>query len=277
MYLRRFCLTLDGAKSGMTVKKEVAEKDNRQWGQRSPAWKEWKETKEIDEPKINTSNLPHPKRASGHGKFIMDDLQNDAQSSGDIFLKEIDDHFDLGFISEEDPVLSAPYLELGQEGWEWCRKGKKLIEMHVEECYGDYIRRREDDIRAPKTTTHSPRKSPRKGNREVGSGGSGSGERTLEERQDILREASRKFASKPDWKECCMPKSLVDRVKASYAYYYDCHYSKKDSPRTGVNWSRFPFEVAYRELGRIKAESLNNPKSICASFQEHCVFKPPKV
>ncbi|KAF6762282.1 RNA dependent RNA polymerase-domain-containing protein [Ephemerocybe angulata] len=270
-----FCLTLDAAKSGMTVRKEISDKDNKEFGQRSPAWKEWKEAVN-DEPKVNTRNLAHPRRKKGIGRFIMDDLEILAKAKGSEWLTRIDEVFESEN-NVEDKHLSAPYREivskLNSPGGAFYKADLDLIRRHVEEEYAKDIRRRQEEGRAmsAQNLLYSPTKrSPKK------AGGSTSfTDRPIEERQDILRAASRRFAESPDPALLHMPADLAARVKASYAYVYDCEY-RKVSP-TRVNWSRFPFDVAFRELCDIKARALGNHKTVCSRFYDHVLVKPPKI
>lgn len=277
----RFCLSLDGAKSGMTVKKDIHSKDMEEYGARSPLWKDWKESKDQEDARTRPGyNLPAPpKRKRGAGRFIMDELQIEAQSQAKHWRQRIDPVFN-NVLDEEDPCLSAPYREiLGKTrgpGGAFYRADLELIKRHVEEEYEAHIKSTNKEWEARNAGgLQSPRKSPRKG--------AAFTERPIEERQDILRAASWRFAQGPDPDTLFMTQEQVERVKASYAYYRDCHHKNwepaQDGPREGskmVHSTRFPFNVALRALCDIKARSLGNHKTICSSFYEHVVVKPPK-
>lgn len=221
----------------------------------------------------------HPRRKRGAGSFIMDDLKQEAESQADHWGKQIDSVFN-NVVDEEDPVLTAPYREIlskvDRPGGEHYLADLELIKRHVEQEYDAYnksaIKEREARYAGGQ---QSPRKSPRKGAVFT--------ERPIEERQDILRAASKRFAITPDPKTLHMTEELAERVKASFAYYRDCHRKNwdpdKDGPREGskmVHCTRFPFNVAFRTLCDIKAKSLGNHKTVCSSFYEHVLVKPPK-
>ncbi|KAJ3541918.1 hypothetical protein NMY22_g3700 [Coprinellus aureogranulatus] len=273
-----FCLTIDGAKSGMTVKDEILKSDMAKYGVRSPAWKEWKEMKDLEDPCTRNEGRnppPHPKRRQGAGKFIMDELRQEAESQARHWGREIDAVFN-NVVDEEDAALSAPYREILEKtkgpGGHFYRTDLDLIETHVKKEYQEYLERVKRD-RDDRTGGgyQSPRKSPRKGPSFT--------ERPIEERQDILRAASRRFAISPNAATLHMTGDLVERVKASFAYHYDCHY-KKGGPREGsrvVHCSRFPFNVAFRTLCDIKAKSTGNHKTLSWNFYENATVKPPRL
>ncbi|KAF6761632.1 hypothetical protein DFP72DRAFT_879193 [Ephemerocybe angulata] len=100
----------------------------------------------------------------------------------------------------------------------------------------------------------------------------------MEERQDVLREVSRWFAEGPDPTRLRLPKDLIARVKASYAYVYDCNPDRIPGLRC-VKSSRFPFDAEriFRELCDIKARYMVDPKPISSALYEDVVFRPHKV
>jgi len=83
----------------------------------------------------------------------------------------------------------------------------------------------------------------------------------IERRQDRLRNMSSAFASKPT------PGTIryfsmtdVARVRASYAYHYD--WTQKSSP------TRFPWDVAMRDLGLIKSQAHGSFKACTSAFYD---------
>jgi hypothetical protein len=89
----------------------------------------------------------------------------------------------------------------------------------------------------------------------------------IEVRQDILRALSKKFASRPplDTLESLMDEATIARLRASYAYKYD---AQKRSTDDNNGWSRFPWDLAMRELCAIKARALGPNKTVTTGFYE---------
>ena len=75
----------------------------------------------------------------------------------------------------------------------------------------------------------------------------------IEHRQDVLRGLSLEFSKKPLMEEMehIFDGQSLARIRASYAYTYDL---ERHMYRDGGNWSRFPWNVAFRELGLIKSQ-----------------------
>lgn len=87
----------------------------------------------------------------------------------------------------------------------------------------------------------------------------------IEERQDRLRKVSKAFASGPPIEELptIVDKDQLARFRASYAYKYDAEQKEQHG-----GWSRFPFNVAMRELCDIKSHALGAHKAVQNSFYE---------
>ncbi|RXW24663.1 hypothetical protein EST38_g1142 [Candolleomyces aberdarensis] len=267
-----FCMTLDGAKTGMTVKPEVLKKDQAKYGHRTPLWKETDEEKESEEK----SNRPHPRRPISLGRFIMDELHAEAEKEGDKWLSKIDKKFEdtVNQGSCVDPDLAAPYREILDrvteegDGARLYAADLELIRKHVEmvhEKHDTTVKR--PNVQRQSSRQNSPRKTPRKDKKEVAFS-----ELRIEDRQDILRSLSRKFATSPKTSELHMPKRHAELVKASYAYVYDC----EKRQHSQVKWSRFPWDVAFRTLCDIKAQAIGNHKTVTGSFYERFNVKMPK-
>jgi len=88
----------------------------------------------------------------------------------------------------------------------------------------------------------------------------------IEDRQDTLRGLSRKFASISASRDVLFSSAEISRLAASYAYMYD---SKQGVKR----WSRFPWDVAMRELCHIKAQALGTWKTVAGPFYERFQIK----
>ncbi len=87
----------------------------------------------------------------------------------------------------------------------------------------------------------------------------------IEDRQDRLRKISKAFISGPPLEELptIVDNELLARCRASYAYKYDAE--QQENRRV---WSRFPFNVAMRELCDIKARASGIHKVVQNSFYE---------
>lgn len=86
---------------------------------------------------------------------------------------------------------------------------------------------------------------------------------SIEHRQDLLRRVSLEFVSGPDRAQMAaslLSKEEVARLRASYAYLYD--WSRKPGG------TRFPWNVAMRELGVIKLSARGELKPLSQDFYE---------
>ncbi|OBZ77702.1 hypothetical protein A0H81_02410 [Grifola frondosa] len=84
---------------------------------------------------------------------------------------------------------------------------------------------------------------------------------SIEKRQDVLRELSRKFDEGPRDDFLCFDQDAVRRLKASYAY-------KFDFDTAFSHWSRFPWDLAMRPLCEIKAKALGSSKTVTQRFYD---------
>lgn len=93
----------------------------------------------------------------------------------------------------------------------------------------------------------------------------------IEVRQDGMRSMSRTFASFPQVHDLqTIPdQATIARFRASYAFKYDA----EQNARKG--WTRFPWNVAMRELCTIKATKLGPSKTVTNNFYEK--FRIPKI
>lgn len=254
----RFCLTLDGIKSGMTVLPEVLEKDTRRFQKRSPVWKETEE----ERARVEAHNEAHAKRPSKLGRFIMDDLHKQAREEGLCWYPKLEKSFILDGPSKLDEDLAAPWRRALEEARRWkaeennSRKEEDLkkIQKHVESVYKDH-----------RVEMTSPRKAGKKTPKKNGSSFT---DLPTEVKQNKIRDLSLKFNSAPTTAELLMSEEEILRVRASYAYCYDFE------ERNGST-SRFPFDVAMRELGAIKARAVGGFKAVAGDFYDHFNIKHP--
>jgi RNA-dependent RNA polymerase len=85
-------MTLDGFKTGITVLDEVLKTDTKIYQNRSSEWKKTDEERvQFSACGQNENNLQRP---HGLGQFIMDEFHNQAKEEKDLWLAEIESHFD---------------------------------------------------------------------------------------------------------------------------------------------------------------------------------------
>ncbi|KAL0949476.1 hypothetical protein HGRIS_009529 [Hohenbuehelia grisea] len=237
-----FCKSLDGAKTGLRVLEDVFKGDRLKYQRETPAWKQVRE---------NTSqhNERSLRRPSGLGPFIMEVILKHGKAEQDRCLQHIDRVFTK--ITTFDQDLAVPWetacklakLYQEEEGSGRRQHDLDTIARHVEELY------REHRQACRKDFTNMP----------------------IETRQDTLRALSRKFSGKPiPGADILMDETEVAMLRASYAYIYDHQQSSS-------SWTRFPWDVAMRELCQIKARSLGcDHKTVTGSFHQRMLVKPAR-
>lgn len=197
----------------------------------------------------NMSNVPYLKRDYSsqwvRGKFIMDVLRDGAIKERDRLLTEMHQLF-TPLESEPDADLIRPWADAEA----WAERGeptfvkKKRLDLsriaeHVKAVYNqhkDHVKSRFTDL-------------------------------PIEVRQDKLRLISKAFISGPQIEdlETIPDAAMVARYRASYAYKYDAETHSRFEPS---GWSRFPWNVAFRELCLIKASALGPYKAVTSNFYE---------
>ncbi|KAL1731817.1 RNA dependent RNA polymerase-domain-containing protein [Schizophyllum commune] len=102
-------------------------------------------------------------------------------------------------------------------------------------------------------------------------------EKRIEERQDQLRLLSKTFVSGPPLQEMrvIFEESYIRRLAASCAYVHDWREQANRKNVVGDGCTRFPWNVAFRELCHIKAAAVGPSKTVTTTFYEH--FKLAKV
>ena len=256
-------MVLDGIKTGMTVRPEVLKQDTMRFQKRPPRWKETDEDRERNE-QSNESNIKRPQEL---GRFIMDDLHKQAEVEGNKWLARLDDEFKTDGLCKLDKDLAAPWYNAQRLGEKWKAEesnGRFLADLislqkHVASLYDEY-----------RTEINSPRKpsrtSPSKKEKPFTS-------LPTEVRQDKIRKLSKRFVAFPPAGHFLMMEEDIARVRASCAYVYD--YETRKSYSTN-NYSRFPWDLAMRELCTIKARATGRFKTVAGHFYDHFNMKHPK-
>jgi hypothetical protein len=239
LYHYRFCNILDGAKSGLTVLPEVIKHDTNRYQKRAPEWKEIGEEIRLETNEINAQ------RPRGMNEFVMDAILSHARSYRDTKLKLVDGAF-ANHRGLRDLSLMKPW------------KDAELRAERVKNNSGDAAMKMEAELSLIQKHIAKMREEYTKSIRSNFTG------KKIERRQDILRSLARDFAAVPDLSSFLFFSSEeVVRLKASYAYTHDL--ARKSS--------QFPWDVAMRELGAIKAKSLGPSKTVALGFYERFVLK----
>ena len=256
----RFCMALDGFKTGMTVREEILKKDTKNYQKRPPRWKETEEERErFYASGQNENNLQRPNFL---GRFIMDELYKQAEEESNHWLQKIESHFEKSNRCQLDEDLVRPWNKAIELSNKWAadenntrmKRELEAISDHVKSVYTDH----RNLLASPSKTSRSPKKI------------FSFTKLPIEVRQDTIRRLSRNFVSFPPPGQFLMQDEEIARLRASFAYKYD-HEAR--SP----GWSRFPWDVAMRELGAIKARATGGHKTIAGEFYEHFNMKPSQV
>lgn len=259
----RFCQCLDGLKNGKTVKDEILTKDSKAYQKRPPEWKETDE--ERNQFLVSGRNEKNLQRPIGLGTFIMDELYEQAKEEGDIWFSKIESHFEAqNGRNVQDEDLVAPWNQAKKLGGRWATEEKNTrmrreldeIAKHVQSVYEDH------------RTVFGLKKAPSFSQKSSVP----FTELPIEARQDAIRKVSKRFVSFPPPGKFFMQDEEIARLRASYAYKYD--YDKWHGIKlTGTS---FPWDVAMRELGAIKARATGGHKTIVGEFYDHFNMKHPK-
>lgn len=249
-------------KAGAAVKDEVLKKDSKTYQKRPPEWKETDEEKnQFQASGQNEKNLQRP---NGLGQFIMDELYEQAKGEKDVWLGRIESHFEeQNRWNVRDDDLVAPWnraMKLSrrlatEEKNTWMKRELDQIARHIESIYG----------------VHRESFSPKKASSSQKSCLSFT-ELPIEARQNAIRRVSKQFVSFPPPGKFLMQDEEIARLRASYAYKYD--YERWQFIKsTGTS---FPWDVAMRELGAIKARATGGHKTIVGEFYDHFNMKYSK-
>lgn len=244
---------MDAAKTGWTVKPDSYKGDLTLYSHRGPEWKEVIGKKDKSKTgKIDTSNQTYLKRDTNSpyvkGVFVMDVLVNAANREKKKLFIEMEQVFAL-VTKGPDNDLTLPwdkFLQWAERGSADAVKLKRMdlgrIAIHVQNTY--------------RMHSNMMKQLPGKGHFTG---------LPIEDRQDRLRTVSKAFASGPPLEELptIVDNELLARCRASYAYKYDAEQQENHAV-----WSRFPFNVAMRELCDIKARASGIHKVVQNSFYE---------
>ncbi|CAK5275616.1 unnamed protein product [Mycena citricolor] len=252
-----FCKTLDGAKTGLTVLPQQFEDDRRKYDKRPPKWREAEKKKNQD-----SSNLPHLTRDTQKlGPFIMDILyrHSDKTRWGTTWGQELKADIDRKFKGTEhvvDQDLVSPWLQFVERDEEKQKTDERrratviMLATHTLSIVGLPENDRHLAEEALSVAQNPPlsdrelilehvRIVSHKHKQKIGPHFT---KLPIEKRQDILRELSRDFASNLAGLKLEPPEAA--RLKASCAYWYD---SDSRAGLKRLKWSRFPWDVAFRE------------------------------
>ncbi|KAK0468272.1 RNA dependent RNA polymerase-domain-containing protein [Desarmillaria tabescens] len=257
-HMQVFCLVLDGAKTGLKVSPHVLSRDRKENAQKILEWKEF--SKDPKEVSADETNAARAKPLAGK-KFVMDAIQGYAKKQGEIQLSKVEQKMKACSAFVVDEELTAPWKE-AYEVAKRPQSGDRLrdldaIKKHVQNVYQKH-RTQLNNIHGRKNVHASPKK------------GAAFTDLPIEVRQDELRALSQEFAAKP------LPEELVATtsteatiIKASYAYLYDV----EQRASAGTKWTRFPWNVAMRELCAIKTRATGRGKPLNGDFYERMMIK----
>ncbi|KAJ7068354.1 RNA dependent RNA polymerase-domain-containing protein [Mycena amicta] len=266
-----FCKTLDGSKTGLQVLPSVYNADKRAFDKRPPAWKEGaKKVQQGDQ-----TNMLNLQRGRDLGPFIMDELFRltdrwTRTTWGHKLKEDVNCRFRNRQPHVIDDDLTAPWLAFAEK--EKTRmelqneQNAKIIALATHAQNNDKLKETAAEVlSAVKRSVPSDMdlivehvevvytKHKSKIDRNFS-------KLKIERRQDILRELSGEFAS--GVAKLSMDQDQAARLMASYAYWYDCeqHKSRYNA------WTRFPWDVAYRELCLIKTKASKTMKPVASTF-----------
>jgi hypothetical protein len=215
------------------------QRDTKRYHKRLP---EWKEVGEEKPPETNEINVQRPR---GMNEFVMDAILSHARNYRDTKLAQVESTY-AELYNLKDVSLMKPWQDA------------EVRARRVQHINGDAATKMEAELSKIREHVKQMREVYKKNIR------FGFADMKIERRQDILRSLARDFAAAPDLSSFLFFSSEeVARLKASYAYTYD----------SGLGWSQFPWDVAMRELGTIKARSLGPSKTVALGFYERFVLK----
>lgn len=221
----------------MVLKRDVEKADGLRFSGYGPP--EWKSGAVVTQGAtiLRSDPLPPAERNKNLPRFVMDTICSEAKSRGQKAVKDLKSKFLLDIRSDLDPHLVAPWQAAMAMAQLDSRRASdlELIKSHVE-C----VHKRRQEIMKD-TRQHSPSKG-----KPAKKGFTGL---PIEKRQDQLRLMSQEFAAGPKLSDILMTKSELARTRASYAYVHD------RGQKSRLGWSRFPWDVAFRELCKIKVSS----------------------
>jgi RNA-dependent RNA polymerase len=264
----RFCSILDGAKTGLKVKRDVEVSDTRKYDYAPRPWKvrqTIKKTSPAASAKAdNRVPLVRPQRL---GPFIMDEIFDHSKWEENNLKKHLENFCQENVSHSKDPHLAAPYeeaeMKLQGPAQAFYTADLNKIKDHVVRMYHEH-KKQLGQSHGPPTNTQS---------------GADFSSRNITTRQDVIRKLSRQFARFPDPSTMYMTSDTVAKVKASYAYIYDWEQNRSVEKKSDKKTSRFPWNVAFRELCELKAKAVSGglAKTVSGDFYQYSSLKLPRA
>jgi len=275
----RFCLILDGSKSGLRVNLDKMKIDTQKFKVAEMVWRERLakdfKTRATIGGGVNEDNRRSAKRGSGLKGFIMDHMYSFGKSEN-VRIGEL-----LNKSMGGDKLKAAPdsaLLKPWRDAEIRAEKAKKefgsslfsdeleAIKKHVEEVYKMHRSEFGSGSRSPskKLLQMSPSK---KGARAALS------DIPIEKRQDKIRKVSLAFQQPIAGRETmlCFAGQELNELKASYAYLHDWEQNRDSWIKC---FTHFPWDVAFRDLCAIKAKSTSSGwKAVRIDFYESMMVK----
>ncbi|KAF9076729.1 RNA dependent RNA polymerase-domain-containing protein [Rhodocollybia butyracea] len=235
-----FCHTLDGIKTGLIAKPELWGQDTRRYDKGMMHWKETESKTKGKTSTVRTDNIFVVRPPKLH-PFIMDKLQHYAEKKASEKKQKVDETYNqFSFALDKD--LTNPWTD-AEERAERLERETKSNGMKLD---------------LAKIKAHV--KAMRDNHRNT-IGKAGFTDLPIEVRQDTLRSLSRDFANGPDRADMYLSAEELMRLKASYAYLYDCE-------QPSSKWTRFPWDMTMLELTAIKARATGRSRTVTGDFYE---------
>ncbi|KAG7096864.1 hypothetical protein E1B28_004272 [Marasmius oreades] len=248
-----FCRTLDGAKTGLTVLKDVVAADRRKY--KRVGAMHWK--KRSSQKSQYTSDEGKVKRPVGLHPFIMDVLINYAEWKARNVEQKFHAKLEQHNQHIPDPHLIAPWEEALKLANLWKDKDSNTMHENLEKI-ASHVKR----------MYHKHREQVKQNFSSKSKGRATFTDLRIETRQNQLRAMSKEFVASPTSSEVMMTEADLARLRASFAYLYD---SEMNKGRNG--WTRFPWDVAMRELCAIKARAIGPSKTVEGGFYQRFTMK----
>ena len=229
---------LDGSKTGLIVRPEIFEGDQKKWQKKTPYWR--RSAEEKDEMSIADINAMCGR--DGRPPYIMDVISKEAIEIGRRKLQEIEKRFSQASKAVADVHLMQPWFNALQVAERYRR------EEHNDRRLRD-LKRIEDAVKYARRQFCNEQ-----GDRQKGAHGMG------------LASIRREFIANPPLDRLLMASCDVDRLKASFAFVHD---SEQD--RTGC--SSFAWEMAMSTLCTLKGRrsSLHVPNTALKNIKAEAV------
>lgn len=250
---------LDGAKTGKTILpgRYLQDRNSRKYG-----------THFVPEWKADQDNLMHQHPLSRQGQglptFVMDVLKAAMDEASNTQFRRIDTHFSA-LPRLKDADLVAPWQEAEAGAQELLTRPEPHVQNvgRAQQDALEAIKRHVTRVYELSSTLMRPTAGTPAGSKKAGFTN-----RSIELRQDQLRRVSQEFVSGPDRAETVvglLGEDEVVRLRASFAYVYDW------GRRPGG--TRFPWNVAMRELGAIKLRARRDLKPLSQDFYEKMMMR----